>query len=81
MFGFRPNIEGYRQWIAAWNNHNEQSGALSTVQTGDGYLYGGGPSATCRTHDLYLDASKDDAMYGYDKLQLPALQCLVCIKF
>ena len=31
-------------------------------------------------HVIGFDASKDDATYGGDKVQMSALQCLCCIK-
>lgn len=78
MFGARPNITGQAAWSVGTEGSVAQGyGALSveasgyksvTMQDGEGDI------------KISLNASAGNSIYGSEKVQPSALQCLVCIK-
>lgn len=82
--GFRPNIDGVAQWqfggyVDSFNPYF--SGALyaepDTKRPGttDGANYSAGHPG------IGFDASKSNSVYSGSKIQIPSIQCLVCVKF
>ena len=72
MFGFRPNIVGDLQY----SNSYGASGAFTSTDASNRYDSGIGLAQIT----LNFSASKSDDLYAGNKLQVPALQALVCIK-
>lgn len=74
-----PNIVGTSKLIVSLHLEDAFDGAIKqrkatlsggTASTGAGFVNG----------QIDFDASQDDATYAHDKLQVSALQTLVCIK-
>lgn len=78
MFGGDPNIEGelgpFRMWATSVRT---QSGALSAEQQGlTGWAKAEGDIAA----NIEFNASQGNSIYSGSKVQVSALQTLVCIK-
>ena len=81
-----PNITGKAAWpymgMTYTANRCQFGGALydTTEELNDSASFNS-YADTNKPHLIGIDASRDNTLYSGTKLQVPALQALVCIKF